>query len=293
MQELSNSQNLNNNVTPGPGGSNSGSDIRESPKMMLPSIQAQQPSTPQQQASAAAASSSSNKPKASFRCGVCSYETSVARNLRIHWTSEKHTHNMAVLENNIKHLQALGFLQQQSQAGIVGGPLGPQIPNLPSGLPAALQQQQQQQQLASAAVAQNLTGLPNLQSFLPEAALADIAYNQALMIQLLHQNNPAAALAAATQQPNFNAVAGNPSGNGSNGSTASLLNAAAAAAAAASGSGNGSSGTANSSAPSAASSGIENGKWQLGASYDFLLEKPSNIIPSFISICYSRSRSQS
>lgn len=38
--------------------------------------------------------SSSGKPKASFRCGVCSYETSVARNLRIHWTSEKHTHNM-------------------------------------------------------------------------------------------------------------------------------------------------------------------------------------------------------
>lgn len=48
-----------------------------------------------------------SKPKPSFRCDVCSYETSVARNLRIHMTSEKHTHNMAVLQNNIKHLQVL------------------------------------------------------------------------------------------------------------------------------------------------------------------------------------------
>lgn len=48
----------------------------------------------QQQLAAAQNLSNSNKPKASFRCGVCSYETSVARNLRIHWTSEKHTHNM-------------------------------------------------------------------------------------------------------------------------------------------------------------------------------------------------------
>lgn len=150
---------------------------------------------------------------------------------------------MAVLENNIKHLQALGFLQQQSQAGIVGGPLGPQLPNLPTGLPAALQQQQQQQ-LASAAVAQNLGALP---SFLPEAALADLAYNQALMIQLLHQNNPAAALsaaAAAAQQPNFSAVtgtgAGNPTGNGgSNGGAAAAATAAAAGLLNTTGNGNG------------------------------------------------------
>lgn len=241
MQELNNSQNLSNNVPPGPSGSSSGSDIRESPKIMLPNMQQppqqSQQQQQQQQGTSSASSSSSNKPKASFRCNVCSYETSVARNLRIHWTSEKHTHNMAVLDNNIKHLQALGFLQQQSQAGIVGGPLGPQLPNLPAGLPAALQQQQQQ--LASAAVAQNLTGLPNLQNFLPEAALADLAYNQALMFQLLHQNNPAAALtaaAAAAQQPNLPAVSGNPSGNGSNGN-ANLLNT--------SGNGNSSSGTSN------------------------------------------------
>ncbi|XP_016967312.1 zinc finger protein 2 isoform X2 [Drosophila biarmipes] len=94
---------------------------------------------------------SSSKPKPSFRCDICSYETSVARNLRIHMTSEKHTHNMAVLQNNIKHIQAFNFLQQQQQ-GAAGNVQG-----------------------------QSSGG------FMPEVALADLAYNQALMIQLLHQ----------------------------------------------------------------------------------------------------------
>ncbi|XP_044251353.1 zinc finger protein 2 isoform X2 [Drosophila takahashii] len=97
------------------------------------------------------AGSNSAKPKPSFRCDICSYETSVARNLRIHMTSEKHTHNMAVLQNNIKHIQAFNFLQQQQQ-GAAGS-----VPGHSSG------------------------------SFMPEVALADLAYNQALMIQLLHQ----------------------------------------------------------------------------------------------------------
>ncbi|XP_044316563.1 zinc finger protein 2 isoform X2 [Drosophila rhopaloa] len=94
-------------------------------------------------------SSASVKPKPSFRCDICSYETSVARNLRIHMTSEKHTHNMAVLQNNIKHIQAFNFLQQQGASGSASG---------------------------------HSSG-----SFMPEVALADLAYNQALMIQLLHQ----------------------------------------------------------------------------------------------------------
>ncbi|XP_070143773.1 zinc finger protein 2 isoform X2 [Drosophila kikkawai] len=101
----------------------------------------------------ASSSSSVNlKPKPSFRCDICSYETSVARNLRIHMTSEKHTHNMAVLQNNIKHIQTFNFLQQQQQSSASGG-------------------------VSSSGVAG---------SFLPEVALADLAYNQALMIQLLH-----------------------------------------------------------------------------------------------------------
>ena len=45
------------------------------------------------------------KPKQSWRCDVCNYETLVARNLRIHMTSEKHTHNMMVLQQNMKHMQ--------------------------------------------------------------------------------------------------------------------------------------------------------------------------------------------
>lgn len=62
-----------------------------------------------------------------------------------------------------------------------------------------------------------------MQSFLPEAALADIAYNQALVFQLLHRNTSAAALTAAAQNPlanaNANAVTSgnpllNPNGNG-------------------------------------------------------------------------------
>lgn len=37
------------------------------------------------------------KIKASWRCEICNYETNVARNLRIHMTSEKHAHNQMVM----------------------------------------------------------------------------------------------------------------------------------------------------------------------------------------------------
>ncbi|CAM6031547.1 unnamed protein product, partial [Sphagnum compactum] len=166
MQELNNQQTLNNSQ-----------ELRDSPKIILPNItavQAQQVVQQQQVVAQAAAVASNAKPKPSFRCDVCSYETSVARNLRIHMTSEKHTHNMAVLQNNIKHLQALSFLQSQNMGQL------PNLPNLPQNIP------------------------PNLQNFIPEAALDSLAYNQALMIQLLHQNaasgNPAAAVAALAAQ---------------------------------------------------------------------------------------------
>lgn len=55
-----------------------------------------------------------------WRCDVCDYETSIARNLRIHTTSEKHTHNMLRLQQgyylsqcrslgpHLKHLQNTG-----------------------------------------------------------------------------------------------------------------------------------------------------------------------------------------
>jgi len=39
-------------------------------------------------------------PKPSWRCDFCGYETSEARNLRIHMTSEKHAHNLMALQQS-------------------------------------------------------------------------------------------------------------------------------------------------------------------------------------------------
>ncbi|KAL4234053.1 hypothetical protein ACF0H5_005707 [Mactra antiquata] len=60
---------------------------------------------------------SAKKPKAkpTWRCDVCNYETNVARNLRIHMTSEKHTHNMMVLQQNMKHMQRDMQIHQMNQ----------------------------------------------------------------------------------------------------------------------------------------------------------------------------------
>ncbi|XP_023649003.2 zinc finger homeobox protein 4-like isoform X1 [Paramormyrops kingsleyae] len=45
------------------------------------------------------------KQKPAWRCELCDYETGVARNLRIHMTSEKHMHNVLLLQQNIKQMQ--------------------------------------------------------------------------------------------------------------------------------------------------------------------------------------------
>ncbi|KAK1806201.1 hypothetical protein P4O66_000088 [Electrophorus voltai] len=50
-------------------------------------------------------SPSKAKQKPTWRCEVCDYETNVARNLRIHMTSEKHMHNMMLLQQNMKQIQ--------------------------------------------------------------------------------------------------------------------------------------------------------------------------------------------
>lgn len=88
-----------------------------------------------------------NKP--TFRCDVCNYETNVGRNLRIHMTSEKHTHNMIMLQQNVKRMQQLPVLQQQQQQH---DPSGVGLQSSPGGA---------------------------------EAALADMAYQQALFIQMM------------------------------------------------------------------------------------------------------------
>ncbi|XP_076271579.1 Zn finger homeodomain 2 isoform X2 [Rhynchophorus ferrugineus] len=97
--------------------------------------------------------SAGHKPKPSFRCDVCNYETNVARNLRIHMTSEKHTHNMLVLQQNVKHMQTLSALHHQQQHP-------PQHVDSLYGMYPGLGDK-------------------------PEAALADMAYNQALLIQMM------------------------------------------------------------------------------------------------------------
>lgn len=88
--------------------------------------------------------------KPTFRCDVCNYETNVGRNLRIHMTSEKHTHNMIMLQQNVKRMQQLSVLQQQQQSQID----------------------------PSSALQQSSPGGA-------EAALADMAYQQALFIQMM------------------------------------------------------------------------------------------------------------
>ena len=104
------------------------------------------------------------KQKPSWRCDVCNYETNVARNLRIHMTSEKHTHNIMVLQQNVKHMQQLAASQQQQQPG--GGPMFPLMPSMD---PQQMLQMQLEKQ-------------PGQQ---PEAAMADIAYLQAVMMQMM------------------------------------------------------------------------------------------------------------
>ncbi|XP_051510355.1 zinc finger homeobox protein 3-like isoform X2 [Myxocyprinus asiaticus] len=60
------------------------------------------------------------KSKPTWRCEVCDYETNVARNLRIHMTSEKHMHNMMLLQQNMTQMQhgrlGLGTMPSPSEA---------------------------------------------------------------------------------------------------------------------------------------------------------------------------------
>ncbi|XP_016303417.1 zinc finger homeobox protein 3-like [Sinocyclocheilus anshuiensis] len=60
------------------------------------------------------------KSKPTWRCEVCDYETNVARNLRIHMTSEKHMHNMMLLQQNMTQMQhgrlGLGAMPSPSEA---------------------------------------------------------------------------------------------------------------------------------------------------------------------------------
>ena len=131
-------------------------------------------------------SNSGGKQKATWRCDVCNYETNVARNLRIHMTSEKHTHNIMVLRQNVNQMQQMSALQQ---AGLI---TPEQLLQLNPGL------------LAAMAAGINSPGQVNVPengvALQPEAALADMAYNHALLMMASQQHQQRAIQAAIMQQ---------------------------------------------------------------------------------------------
>ena len=57
----------------------------------------------------------SGRPKSFFKCDICNYDTNIARNLRIHMTSEKHISNLNSFQSSFNQLKSLQSLQQQHQ----------------------------------------------------------------------------------------------------------------------------------------------------------------------------------
>lgn len=171
------------------------------------------PNNPQ---SGGGGSAASGKPKATWRCDVCNYETGVARNLRIHMTSEKHTHNMVVLQQSVKHYQVMqqqaGLMAAMSGAGGADPMLAAAAAQMHPGILAAL--------AAAAAASASGSGSspvpslpsPNHSDFVggpgghsssnntPEAALADMAYNQAVMIMQQQQRRAMAMMQGGSPQ---------------------------------------------------------------------------------------------
>lgn len=162
-KHLNNMQELQNGGVPNSGSGDGGPGSQQTPpphhKMVSPHHHHHHHGTPL--SSTGVGAQSHHKPKPTFRCDVCNYETNVARNLRIHMTSEKHTHNMMVLQQNVKHMQTLSALHQHGGGAGAGGfesllHFHPGL-TLPGDKPP-----------------------PHT-----EAALADMAYNQALLIQMM------------------------------------------------------------------------------------------------------------
>ena len=116
--------------------------------------------------------SSGSKHKQSFRCDVCSYETSVARNLRIHMTSEKHTQNMLVMSQSMSQLQQDFTLHQMTQM---------------NQFLAMTSHQEQQAAAAAAAAAARFAVLSNSRHPHPSHHLAAqmFPYDQATALQIM------------------------------------------------------------------------------------------------------------
>ena len=67
------------------------------------------------------------QPQSAWRCDICSYETNIPRNLRIHMTSEKHVQNITAIQQNMKQLQGLQLLQNLANPDKSGFPLMPPL----------------------------------------------------------------------------------------------------------------------------------------------------------------------
>ena len=111
--------------------------------------------------------------KPSWRCDICNYETNIARNLRIHMTSEKHM-------NNIVNLQ---------QMNLGNGDNGPKASSIMPSLPAGPPGQPNLQQLLGMGPMGRMPNMPQLpglpDSPMKEAAMADMAFNQAILMQMM------------------------------------------------------------------------------------------------------------
>ena len=118
------------------------------------------------------------KDKPSWRCDICNYETNIARNLRIHMTSEKHMNNvMNLQQGGLPGMEAAAAAAAAAGAGLPGLPNFPNLPNVPNGAPPPN--------------LQALLGMPGMMpnslasSPMKEAAMADMAFNQALLMQMM------------------------------------------------------------------------------------------------------------
>ena len=138
-------------------------------------------------ASGGGSSNGGSKYKQTFRCDVCSYETSVARNLRIHMTSEKHTHNMLVMSQSMTQMQQDFTLHQMNQMNQF----------------LALTSHQEQQAAAAAAAAARFAVLSNSRHPPPPHHLAAqmFPYDQAAALQIM------SAAAASTSSPSSSTTA--------------------------------------------------------------------------------------
>ena len=128
------------------------------------------------------ASQPSTQQPSFWRCDICNFETNQPRNLRIHMTSEKHM-------NNIVNLQQMNLGNGEGPAV----PNMPALPTMPVGGPPGpgpqLQQPNLQQLLGMAGPLGRLPQLPGPaqlpDSPMKEAAMADMAFNQAILMQMM------------------------------------------------------------------------------------------------------------